>query len=430
MHKRAAITTLGCKLNQFEGEQIRQELERHGYEIVPFGEQADLYVVNSCTVTGKSDRDARRLARQAKHRNPQAVVVVAGCYAEVSPDALRAIPEVDLVLGNAEKLRLAGLLKPEAGPPPGGEHGCAGPVVHRFAGHTRAFVKVQEGCNAHCAYCIVPQARGPSRSVPPVHVAEQVERFVGAGHAEVVLIGTHLGQYGADRPQDGLDLAGLVRWLVEVPGLRRLRLSSVEPREVSGSLLELVAHHPRVCRHLHIPLQSGSDSVLARMRRPYDTAFYGELARRIHSLDPQIALGADAMVGFPQETQAESEAGYAFIAALPLSYLHVFRYSPRPGTAAAAMSGQVRPDLKKERSRRLTELSHRQRSAFAERLLGEQLEVVVEGEREPTSGRLTALTDNYLRALVPGEDALIGRVLRVRLTAATESGILAEPQLG
>jgi len=423
---RAAITTLGCKLNQYEGEQVREELERHGYEIVPFAAQADLYVVNSCTVTGKSDRDARRLARQAKHRNPDAVVVVTGCYAEVSPEALRAIPEVDLVLGNSRKLDLAGVLHGEADREQAVEQGCSGPLVQRFADHTRAFVKVQEGCDAACTYCLVPRARGRSRSVPAVHVAEQVGRFVAAGHPEVVLIGTHLGRYGADRPQDDLDLAGLVRWLLEVPGLQRLRLSSIEPREVSSDLLDLVIHDRRVCRHLHIPLQSGSDTVLARMCRPYDSGFHAELVGRIHNLDPRVAIGADVMVGFPGETADEYEETHALLEALPLSYLHVFSYSARPGTAAAAMSEQVRPDLRKERSRRLTELSQRKRAAFADGLVGERVEVVVEGEVEPESGRLLGLTDNYVRALVPGDDTVVGRVVTVRLVAASPQGMLAE----
>jgi threonylcarbamoyladenosine tRNA methylthiotransferase MtaB len=413
--KRAAITTLGCKLNQYDSDRLREQLVRRGYDIVGYDEVADLYVVNSCTVTSKSDRDARRLARQGKRRNPDSMVVLTGCYAEVAPDELARIAEIDLVLGNAEKETLA------AHVPPGSEFAEADEesdphgerLIESFAGHTR----VQEGCDAHCAYCIIPQARGSSRSTPPVQVVEQVEKLVAAGHPEIVLIGVHLGWYGRDLPEEYVDLEELARWLCEVPGLGRLRFSSIEPCEVTDGIVDLIARHPKVCRHLHVPLQSGSDAVLASMGRPYDTAHYGALVQHLREASPLAGIGADVMVGFPGETDANFEETHAFLEGLPLSYLHVFAYSPRPGTRAAEMPGQVGPERKRERSRVLMKLSAEKRARFAERNLGETVEVVVE-EPLDSDGYLVGVSDNYLRVRCEGPSELRGGIVRVRLASA------------
>jgi len=350
--KRAAIKTLGCKLNQYESEQIREQLESRGYRMVPFDSVADVYIVNSCTVTSRTDRECRRLLRHAKALNPRAVVVVTGCYAEVDPQRLADMPAVDLVVPNADKPRLAALLE---GDQSGRDLSAAAQLVSSFAGHTRAFVKVQEGCDANCAYCIIPRARGPSRSVPPDLVIEQARRLVASGHPELVLIGTHLGKYGRDLPQ-AVDLVALCDELTGLADLGRLRLSSIEPLEIPDSLVAMVAAgghalqpdasrpgQGKLCRHFHIPLQSGCDAVLRRMKS-----------------DEQFEQTRD------------------FLASLPLSYLHVFTYSPRPGTAAAQMPGQLPGHVKKRRNHLLRELSERKRQAFGESLMGEVLEVVVE----------------------------------------------------
>ncbi|MBM3472458.1 MAG: tRNA (N(6)-L-threonylcarbamoyladenosine(37)-C(2))-methylthiotransferase MtaB [Armatimonadetes bacterium] len=419
MRKKAAITTLGCKLNRYDSERIREQLMRRGYDIVEFDEVADLYVVNSCTVTAKSDRDARRLARQGKRRNPRSVVVLTGCYAEVAPEKVAEIAEIDIVLGNTEKETIAAHVPPgsdlaeaeEEGDPHGER------LIESFAGHTRAFVKVQEGCDAHCAYCIIPQARGPSRSVPPVQVVQQVEKLVAAGHPEVVLIGVHLGWYGGDLPEEYVDLEELARWLCEVPALGRLRLSSIEPCEVAEGIIDLIARHPRVCRHLHIPLQSGSDAILRSMGRPYDAQQYADLVASIREASPLAGIGTDVMVGFPGETDAHFEETRAFLAGLPLSYLHVFAYSPRPGTRAADMPDQVRPDLKRERSRELMKLSAEMRLSFAEQNLGETVDVVVE-EPLTEEGYLIGMSDNYLRVRFAAPTALRGSIASVKLASA------------
>ena len=434
---RAAITTLGCKLNQYESEQIREELARLGYDIVPFEDVADVYVVNSCTVTGRTDRDCRRLARKAKRQNPAATVIMAGCYAQVSPEELREIPEIDLILSNEDKVRLHELLPQAAvleaaGLPPACDlpHYAAGAMVSEFSRHTRAFVKVQEGCDAACTYCVIPKARGASRSVPLGDVLEQCRRLAAAGHPEVVLIGTHLGRYGQNLP-GAPDLAGLCRLISTEPSVRRVRLSSIEPREVTPELIALAAAggHARdgegkLCRHLHIPLQSGCDTVLRRMARPYCTSFYAELLRALHAAEAGICLGADVMVGFPGETEDEFEQTRAFLAGLPLAYLHVFTYSRRPGTPAAEMPDQVDYETKIARNHVLRDLSEAKRAAFAQANVGRQLEVVVETRHAATpAGRMTGLSDNYLQVQFPGDESLAGTLVTVAITAADEGGV-------
>ncbi|MCD6362084.1 MAG: tRNA (N(6)-L-threonylcarbamoyladenosine(37)-C(2))-methylthiotransferase MtaB [Armatimonadetes bacterium] len=429
---RVAIKTLGCKLNQYESEQIREDFEALGFETVDFGEPADVHIINSCTVTHRTDRDSRRLSRAVKRSQPDALVIVTGCYAEVTPEAVAALEAVDIVAGNADKPRLAAMavewLARERGlqlPPVACE--TSERLVRRFRGHTRAFLKVQTGCNAHCAYCIIPAARGPSRSTPPDDVLRQAEAFVAGGHPELVLVGIHLGQYGRDLPAPRPTLADLVERLCAVEALQRLRLSSIEPLEVSDDLLRYVFDGGRsltgddsltgrgkVCRHLHIPLQSGCDATLARMRRPYRREQYGELVRRIAAADTGIAVGANVMTGFPGETDEEFEQTREFVDGLPLAYLHVFTYSERAGTAAAEMPDPVNPEVRKRRTHVLREISQRKRAQFAQAAVGETVEVVVEGRRD---GLMTGISDNYLQVSFEGPDELRGHVARVRIGA-------------
>jgi threonylcarbamoyladenosine tRNA methylthiotransferase MtaB len=432
-----AIRTLGCKLNQFEGEQLREAFEALGYVIVPYGSRADVYVVNSCTVTSATDRDCRRLARQARRANPEALVVVTGCYAQGAPEAVEALPEVDLVVSNEAKGSLAGLVRERlvgstahqaARPAPAVAAPVSGAAIGSFRDHTRAFVKVQEGCDAACTYCIVPRVRGRSRSLSADAVREQVERLVAAGHPELVLMGTHLGRYGADLGE-GHDLTWLVHQLAETPGLGRLRLSSVEPAEVTPSLVELVAHHPRVCRHLHVPLQSGCDAVLSRMRRPYRARDFATLVMGAKSLEPGVCIGSDVMVGFPGETPAEYAETWHLLAALPVSYLHVFCYSQRAQTPAASMPGQVSPEAKRERSRGLRALSDQKRIAFAEEQQSAVTEIAVEGVVAGRGGWVEGTTDNYLRAHLRGDEGLVGSLQRGHVVAV-RAGTLEVAQPG
>ena len=432
-----AIKTLGCKLNQYESEQIREQLEGVGYRTVGCDDGADVFVINSCTVTGKTDRDARRLARRAKRLNPRSFVVMTGCYAQRSAGDLADIPEIDLVVGHDGKQHIATLV-----PVPRtltAEHRGNRPdsarMIGEFSGHTRCFVKVQEGCNASCTYCVIPQARGRSRSVPPADVVAQAQRLGRNGHPELVLVGTHLGRYGHDLGQ-GPVLSDLVMSLCGLPDVQRVRLSSIEPCEVTIPLLAMVAaggqalsqgHPPdlgKVCRHLHIPLQSGCDSVLERMNRPYSSSFYSDLITRAARQQPLTCIGTDVIVGFPGETAAEFEATVALVERLPLTYVHVFTYSPRPGTPAAEMPDQVQPETKHQRSEVLRRLSERKRQAFAQSTVGSRLEVVLQQRVGP--GKLRGVTDNYLELTVGGPAELPRHVVLCEVTGVRDGQLVGE----
>ncbi len=433
----AALKTLGCKLNQYESEQMRVQLQALGYTIIDYEAGADLCIVNSCTVTSRTDRETRRLARGAKRLNPDAYVVVAGCYVEVGREALAGIPEIDLLLRNCDKNRLAELL-PAADAAE--YHPCSDegePLVTRFSGHTRAFVKIQEGCNAACTYCIIPAARGPSRSVEPQQVLAQCRALVEAGHPELILIGTHLGQYGRDLAED-IDLARLIQMVCELP-VPRLRISSIEPREITPEIIRMLrdggdaltggpdlAVAGKLCRHLHIPLQSGCDTVLRRMNRPYDTAFYRELVLEVNNLQPDTGIGADVIVGFPGETDEEFESTRDFIESLPLSYLHVFTYSDRQWTAAAVMPDQVDYQVRKARNHVLRDISEQKRQAFATAMVGRNLEVVLQTTQE--DGTIRGMSDNYLEVVVAGATRRRGELLPVTVASASEGRLYARPQ--
>ena len=421
---RAALHSVGCKLNQYEVELLRQALEDRGYRIVDFAEPAEVYILNSCTVTSRTDRECRRLARGAKARNPRACVVLTGCYAEVAAEDLAGRELADLLVGNRDKSALPDLIDAALGrTPPDVSCGTSHLLLREFRGHTRAFVKAQEGCAGGCTYCIISRARGPERSVPAEQVVAQV-RLLAARHPEVVLIGTHLGRYGRDLPGE-TDLAGLVARLCELPELGRLRLSSLEPLEVTPALAELVVAGGRslspgdlpgrgkVCRHLHLPLQSGSDSVLRRMGRPYAVEQYAALLVDLHRHQPGLAVGADVIVGFPGETEAEFEETRALVETLPRAYLHVFTSSPRPGTPAAEMPEQVTGQVKKDRVHLLRTLSERKREQFAAGQVGERLEVVMETRED---GRRYGLSDNYLPVDLAPELGSAEGVVAVRIT--------------
>ena len=431
---RVAIKTFGCKLNQYESEQIREDFEAFGFQAVEFDEPADVYLINSCTVTHRTDRDTRRLARQARRRQPEAMVIVTGCYAEMQPDAVRDVGVVDLVAENDGK---AGLARAAADWLSQRGRLCVDVdaerhpdrLVSSFPGNTRAFVKVQTGCDANCAYCTIGKARGPSRSVALELALEQADLLARNGHPEVVLVGIHLGMYGRDLDGDH-DLDELVRRMCALQSLQRLRLSSIEPMEISEDLVAMVcagghaltdaSDAPcagKVCRHLHIPLQSGCDATLTRMGRPYTAEFYRELVERLHRTEPRVGIGADVMVGFPGETDEEFEESFALVEALPVSYLHVFTYSERPGTRAAEMPDQVNHEVRKHRTHRLRALSKRKAEAFAASAVGKTLEVVVETAGDEP-GTVSGIADNYLRVAFPGPDDLRGELVPVTIDQA------------
>ncbi len=428
-----AFHTLGCKLNQYETEVMRERFEEAGYRTVPFSERADVYVVNSCTVTAASDRDSRRLARQAKRRNPQATVAVVGCYAQTDADILGAIEEIDIVLGNREKADIVAYVQ---------NRGCTGKLiavsdisdenafcdesVSRFGRHTRAFVKIQDGCNLRCSYCKVRFARGPSQSRPVDSVIRQVRRLVDAGHREIVLVGVHLSSYGRDLAEKP-DLPGLVRRiLTDVPDLQRIRLSSLHPGDVSEGLIRLVAESGRVCRHFHLPLQSGDDDILRAMRRPYKARDIRDVVRRIAEHIPEAGIGADVMVGFPGETAERFARTIALIQELPLTYLHVFSFSARPKTDAAQMAEQIPPEEKKRRMWAMRALGREKARMFRESLIGTVQQVLIERHRSGASARMSGLTDNYVRVFVEGE-ASVGHVIPVAIADVAGDALVGNP---
>ena len=427
---RVAFATLGCRLNQFETDLMADAFRADGYATVPFRAAADVYVVNTCTVTARADADSRRLIRQAMRRNPLAFVVATGCYAQANPQALLGIEGVDLVLGNAEKGEVLRYLRDFAwGSPPRAVVGDIG-ALRTFqaaaaptdVSRTRPFLKVQDGCDFACAFCIIPRVRGPNRSLPPEAAVAEAGRLAAAGHPEVVLTGVNLGTYGWDlKPR--IRLSDLVRRILAESDLPLLRLSSLHPHEVREDLIGLMAESGRICRHLHLALQSGDDGILRAMARSYRARHFRQTVRSAIDAAPGVAIGADVIVGFPGETEEAFQNTVALLAELPVAYLHVFTYSKRAGTRAATMPDQAPPEVKARRNAVLRALGREKSLAFRRRAVGQVLPAVVLSERDRATGRLTALTDNYIPVLVEAEDRLQGQAVRIRVEQAASAQV-------
>jgi threonylcarbamoyladenosine tRNA methylthiotransferase MtaB len=411
---RIAFATLGCKINQYETDLLRQDLAAQGNVIVPFEDKADVYIINTCSVTAKSDTQCRQTIRAAVRRGNGARVVVTGCYAETRPDEIRNIPGVDLVIGNDSKSEIPGYLMSSASQPAGRAiSAIPGIPAKSVSGRTRGFLKIQTGCNNHCSYCIVPLARGGSRSAARVDVVKEFERLVQSGCPEIVLTGIHIGAYGNDLPER-TSITELLAILLSKRGRSRLRLSSIEPREISDEMIRLLGGG--LCRHLHIPLQSGDDKILTSMKRNYTAGFYRDLLVRIAKAVPGVALGADIMVGYPGEGESEFQNTLRFVESVPLTHLHVFSYSPRPGTVAATMKDQVRDPVKKERSEALRNIGKEKNLVFRKKHINFALNVVVEDKVDPQTGLFSGLTDNYMRVLIRGAQyEHIGKEIQVRV---------------
>jgi threonylcarbamoyladenosine tRNA methylthiotransferase MtaB len=402
-----AITTLGCKVNQFESAALSDMFRSMGHKLVRFNEAADIYIVNTCTVTGKTDFQSRQMVRRANRMNPDAAIIVTGCYAQSSPDHFFKLDGVRLVTGNAEKERLPELIS-RLDTSSGkevlvGDIKQAG-VISRlapssFPGRTRAFIRIQDGCNSSCAYCVVPSVRGKSRSMPFEEVGAQVDRLAAAGHLEIVLSGIHLGMYGKDLTP-AVKFTDLLHFLESHSPIRRIRLSSIEPQEISPDVMKFLEGSKVVCPHLHIPLQSGDDEILAAMNRDYNSGFYAELAGRLFRSIPGLAMGTDIIVGFPGETERNFDNTVALVNSIPFSYLHVFPYSDRPGTAASAMQGKVSSEVKNRRAAVLREIGVKKRQSFAEKFTGKSLSVLIEGRRDRETGCLKGFSENYVPVLV------------------------------
>jgi len=424
-----AFATLGCKTNQFESASMQETLLNAGYHVIPFDDGAELVILNTCTVTSATDAQSRNLIRRARKLNDSCRVVVTGCYAQVDPDALHDLPGVSLVIGNEEKQRLLDFLKSdqdltyvEVSDVRQAETVCL-PALTSFSGRSRAFVQIQNGCDAFCSYCIIPYARGASRSAHPDEILQQISGLVEAGYQEIVLTGIHIGGYGTGL-QAPLTLNDLVQRIEDETGVHRLRLGSIEPTELTDELLRSVAASQVICPHLHIPLQAGDDDVLKRMGRTYDQLFFAELVNKVRETLPFSAICLDVITGFPGETEQEFENTFEFIAGLPVTDLHVFPYSKRPGTPAAELAGQVPGNVSRERAARLRQLAADKHRLFAESFIGKELEVVVEAGTK--TGLLKGVSRNYLDIRFAGEVSHAGKCVTVRPIAWQDDALRAE----
>jgi threonylcarbamoyladenosine tRNA methylthiotransferase MtaB len=402
---RVALDTIGCKLNQAETQFLARQLAQAGYRLVAADDEADVYILNTCTVTHVADRRCRQRLRLAHRRNPGGVVVAIGCYAERAADELARIEGVDLILGNDDKSSLVPRLE-ESGRLNRPGYSQGGATIADF--RTRAFVKVHEGCNSSCAYCIVPLVRGREKSLPADHVVGEVKRRVAEGYKEVVLTGTKIGLYR----HDGVNLAGLLPRLLTETGVERLRLSSLQPREISPELIGQW-RDGRLCRHFHLSLQSGSDAVLRRMKRGYTVSGYQRAVARIREMVPEAAITTDIIVGFPGETEAEFNDSYELCRQMGFARIHVFPYSPRSGTQAAGMPQRVGEGVKRERSHRMLALARESARSFREGFLGRTMAVLWEKQ---AGGVWSGLTDNYIRVYAESSRNLTNELLPVRLT--------------
>jgi threonylcarbamoyladenosine tRNA methylthiotransferase MtaB len=430
----AALATLGCKVNQCESAYLEEQLVRAHYHIRPFTEKVDLYCINTCTVTSRAAMQSRQLVRRAVRTNPGAEVVAAGCHCQIAADEIAAIRGVTHILGTHEKTALLDFICQTKDYPSPFVHlqevrslSEASPMAFStFSNRTRAFLKVQDGCDSFCSYCIVPYARGRSRSVSLTSVLEQMKRFLDHGYREVVLTGVHLGQWGLDlKPQQGLDV--LLHSIIEHCPPPRLRLSSLEPGEITADVLGLLATEPVICPHLHIPLQSGSSAILRRMNRPYLPTLYQDLVLEAVHRIPDLSVGADVLVGFPGETDKRFQETFRLVESLPLAYLHIFPFSPRPGTPAATMRQQTAPAEIKQRCRILKELDRKKRLQFLERFIGEIRPVLVENRQDESSGLRCGFSDNYLPVLVQSDSTMENEIVMARLTRLQGNRLVAEP---
>ncbi|MGM9944140.1 MAG: tRNA (N(6)-L-threonylcarbamoyladenosine(37)-C(2))-methylthiotransferase MtaB [Lysinibacillus sp.] len=422
-----AFHTLGCKVNHYETEAIWQLFKEQGYERNEFEQQADVYVINTCTVTNTGDKKSRQVIRRAIRQNPDAVICVTGCYAQTSPAEIMAIPGVDIVVGTQDRHKMLGLIDQyrEQRQPINAVRNIMKNRVYEeldvptFTDRTRASLKIQEGCNNFCTFCIIPWARGLMRSRDPQEVIRQAQQLVDAGYLEIVLTGIHTGGYGQDFKD--YNLAQLLRDLeAQVKGLKRLRISSIEASQLTDEVIEVLQNSNIVVNHLHIPIQSGSDTVLKRMRRKYTMDLFSERLRKLEQALPDLAVTSDVIVGFPGETEEEFMETYNFIRDHKFSELHVFPFSKRTGTPAARMEDQVDEEIKNERVHRLIALNDQLAKEYASRFEGEVLEVIPEERfKESENDNLyVGYTANYLKVLFEASEDMVGKLVKVKITKA------------
>jgi len=436
--RKVAFYTLGCKLNFSETSAIGRQFEERGFQKVAFEEAADIYVINTCSVTDHADRKCRKVVKEALKHNPDAFVTIVGCYAQLKPQEIAEIPGVHAVLGAAEKFQLVDILAGFEKPANGKGQVYASPIseatefhaAHSFGDRTRTFLKVQDGCDYSCSFCTIPLARGKSRSGSVQSVVERVQKLAGTGVQEIVLTGVNLGTSGCKAPERERheNFYDLVRALDEVDGINRFRISSCEPNLLTDEIVRFVASSQRFMPHFHIPLQSGSDKILGLMRRRYRRALYASRVALIKEVMPHACIGVDVIVGFPGETEEDFLETYHFLNELDVSYLHVFPYSERANTLAPSLPGRVHDGERHRRTTMLRSLSEKKKRYFYEQHLGAETEVLFEDD--VTDGQMEGFTPNYIRVTAKYDPLLVGERKRLRLTTVNAQGHMEAEELG
>ena len=425
MNKKVAFYTLGCKLNFAETSTIARSFAAAGYTKVDWEEKADIYVINTCTVTDNADKRFRYLVHGVSKREPEAYVIAVGCYAQTNPDEIIQTTGVDLVLGTKDKFKITDYLPTLSKKATAEIHSCDIADVNTYHGsyslseRTRAFLKIQDGCDYHCTYCTIPLARGKSRSQPLEQIIKSAEEIVSAGTYEIVLTGVNTGDWGHGLAEGG-SFIDVVKALNDVDGLKRIRISSIEPNLLTDHILSFISEHPKYVPHFHIPLQSGCDETLGRMRRRYNTQMYRHRIETIKSLMPDACIGADVIVGFPGESDEDFQKTYDFINSLDISYLHVFTYSERENTPAISMNGAVPTNVRAKRSKILHLLGAQKRTSFYQKYLNTVRPVLVESEEK--DGFLFGFTDNYIKVKLPFDPSLPNSIHPVLLKSIDDDG--------
>ncbi|WP_432409275.1 tRNA (N(6)-L-threonylcarbamoyladenosine(37)-C(2))-methylthiotransferase MtaB [Wukongibacter sp. M2B1] len=418
--KKVAFYTLGCKVNQYDTEAMIEIFEKKGYEVVENDEVADVYVINTCTVTNLGDRKSRQFIRRSKKKNPDSIIVVVGCYAQTASEEVMNIEGVNLVLGTNERSRIAELVESINRDEKINYVDNIMKVkefeelsIEKVMGKTRAFLKIQEGCNQYCSYCIIPYARGPIRSRKLGNIISEVKRLSDNGFKEIVLTGIHIASYGKDLGDTSL--IDVIKEVHSVEGIERIRLSSVEPNLLSDEFINEIKALPKFCEHLHLSLQSGSDETLKRMNRKYDTAGYRRIVKNLRREIPDIAITTDIIVGFPGETEEEFNDTFEFVKEMAFSQIHVFKYSPRNGTPAAKFEEQVSGDIKNIRSEKIIKLGNELMDSYRRKFVDKELNVLFENHYGNDRNMIEGLTENYIRVATFGEEKYIGKIMKTKI---------------
>lgn len=418
--KKVAFYTLGCKVNQYETEAMLELFEKEGYEKAETEDYADVYVINTCTVTHMSDRKSRQYIRRMKKKNPDAIIAVVGCYSQVSPEEILSIDEVNLVMGTNDRKKIVEEVKKIDASRKVSTVDDIMKVkafeeieINKTNGKTRAFMKIQDGCDRYCSYCIIPYARGRVRSRDLESIVKEVENLASNGYKEVVLTGIHVASYGKDIKDNDIKLLDVIKQINDIEGIERIRLSSVEPILFTDEFVEAVSTMDKVCPHYHLSLQSGCDETLKRMKRRYTTEEYKTIVDRLRAAIPNVSITTDVIVGFPGETNEEFDKTYEFLKDIELTHMHVFKYSPRKGTPAATMENQVDPSVKHDRSEKLLQLNEENFNKFGQKMLDKEFNVLF--EQKVGDNKYEGLTENYVKVIVESDNDISEQILKVKI---------------